>query len=237
MQPKYRLDETIYSHLYPNPKPSDPQNFTQFLQKHLVAEVRIETSTFYGSLETVEARYPGLNYSHPPHRKRLGRFPHHARLFQAFNDLGVTESEIQRFCRWEGTLWARQRYERDENTVVRDTTGDEIGPWVDRRKREAKIQVKTDIEVEFKSMDEDEDEEDEDTPLSSVGLALNNRLIAAAAAREQGIDLGLDDPEFEQYLKEQAERGILPASTLLGLGLIPRPVNEAGSGTMSAAFS
>jgi hypothetical protein len=129
------LSHLIYNALYPNPGPSDPPSFSAHLAKNLVPEVRIETATFYGSLESAEARYPGLNYASTPHRRRLGRFPHHARLFQVFDDLRLTESEIWSFCRWEGTLWARRRYERDEGVTVEDTTGNEIGPWVDPRKR------------------------------------------------------------------------------------------------------
>lgn len=67
---------------------------------------------------------------------RLSRFPHHARLFKAIDDLGLTEHEVLDLVRWEGTLWARARFERDENITVRDTTGDGIGPWVDRRAKD-----------------------------------------------------------------------------------------------------
>ena len=159
MRREHSISSLVYHHLFPHPTSSDPPDFATHLAKHLVAEVRIETQRFYGGLETVEARYPGLNYSHPPHRKRLSRFPHHARLFRAFDELGLTEHEIGMLCRWEGTLWARQRYERDEGITVLDTTGSEIQPWVDRRpkrdrwkaseKRASQIKVKTDIEVEI----------------------------------------------------------------------------------------
>ena len=160
MRREHNISSLVYHHLYPHPSPSDPPDFAAHLAKHLVAEVRIETQRFYGGLETVEARYPGLNYSHPPHRKRLGRFQHHARLFRAFDELRLTEHEIGMLCRWEGTLWARQRYERDEGVPVLDTTGNDIMPWVDRRptrrgsgrttrEKAARIKVKTDIEVEI----------------------------------------------------------------------------------------
>jgi hypothetical protein len=239
----------VYNQLFPNPGPSDPPSFSAHLTKNLVGEVRIETATFYGSLDTIEARYPGLNYAHPAHRKRLGRFPNHKRLFEAFDKLGLTESEIQGFCRWEGTLWARERYERDEGVKVRDTTGEEIGEWVDTRKKGPRtgaqnkgINVKTDIEVEIEEvtaedtitrsassrpidtemrdeLDEDdndeaavttEDDDDED-PLhnESVGFALNQRLLQAAAMRERGVEDVIMDPEWEQFLKEAQERGDL----------------------------
>jgi hypothetical protein len=42
----------------------------------------------------------------------------------------LTPYEIGELCKWEGTLWARQRYERDEGVKVLDTTGNEIKPWV-----------------------------------------------------------------------------------------------------------
>lgn len=249
MRREHGIATTVYQHLFPTPSSNDPPDFATHLAKHLVAEVRIETQRFYGGLETVEARYPGLNYSHAPHRKRLGRFPHHARLFRAFDDLGLTEHEIGMLCRWEGTLWARQRYERDEGIKVVDTTCVEIGPWVDRRRVQKRgrrssprgIKVKTDIEVEIEEVGSSsgartrtatpvpptsfsqprtqivemadavpsQQTEDSDEELESAGIELNPRLMAAAAAREmsgRSNDIALD-PAWEQYLKEQAERG------------------------------
>ncbi|KAF1974127.1 hypothetical protein BU23DRAFT_117989 [Bimuria novae-zelandiae CBS 107.79] len=237
MHRKNPISVLVYNALFPNPSPNDPPSFSAHLSKNLVGEVRIETATFYGSLDTIEARYPGLNYAYAPHRKRLGRFPHHRKLFDAFDRLGLTDSEIQGFCRWEGTLWARERYERDEGVKVRDTTGMEISEWVDRRRTTASltrgkhgINVKTDIEVEIEEVpastavtqperhadtemqdssdDEDEDDEDEQVLDESVGFALNQRLMQAAALREQGQDAPMD-PEWEQYLKDAQERGEL----------------------------
>jgi hypothetical protein len=236
MHRKNPISVLVYNALFPTPSPTDPTSFSAHLSKNLVGEVRIETATFYGSLDTIEARYPGLNYAYTPHRKRLGRFPYHKKLFDAFDRLGLTESEIQGFCRWEGTLWARERYERDEGVKVKDTTGIEIGEWVDRRgyrqsARGKGINVKTDIEVEIEEVrvsaqvpdsdtrpvqdtemrdeDENEDEEEEsDEEDESVGFELNQRLLHAAAMREQGANVPMD-PEWEQYLKEAQERGEL----------------------------
>jgi len=91
---------------------------------------------------------------------RLGRFRHHRRLFDAFDALGLTDGEVQDFCCWEGTKWARERFEKDEGIRVHDTTGDEIGPYVDRRElREAEayrrrsITRKTDISVVVEDAD------------------------------------------------------------------------------------
>lgn len=160
MHRKIPISVLVYNTLFPTPSPTDPPSFSAHLSKNLVCEVRIETANFYGSLDTIEARYPGLNYAFQPHRKRLGRFPHHKRLFEAFDKLGLTAAEIQGFCRWEGTLWARERYERDEGVRVVDTTGVEIGAWVDTRWRYSRhagtaaagINVKTDIEVEIEQL-------------------------------------------------------------------------------------
>ncbi|KAI9660013.1 MAG: hypothetical protein M1821_001365 [Bathelium mastoideum] len=142
MHRKQPIAILLYNYLYPHPRSNDPISFSAHLAKNLVPEVRIETATFYGSLDTIEARYPGLNYSYPPHRKRLGRFAHHANLFKAFDALALTEGEIAGFCRWEGTKWARERYERDEGIKVQDTTGLDIPEWVDPRKTK-KARVET----------------------------------------------------------------------------------------------
>tara|TARA_R110002003_G_scaffold228_14_gene16692 strand:- start:8026 stop:8850 length:825 start_codon:yes stop_codon:yes gene_type:complete len=232
MHRKNPISVLVYNTLFPQPSPTDPPSFSAHLSKNLVGEVRIETANFYGSLDTIEARYPGLNYAFAPHRKRLGRFPHHKRLFEAFDCLGLTEAEIQGFCRWEGTLWARERYERDEGVRVVDTTGVEIGAWVDRRRfpkstSQSQINVKTDIEVEIEQVaaaattsrqpdqdtqmqdeEEDDEESDEEELDASVGFSLNARLLQAAALREQGANVPMD-PEWEQYLKEAQERGEL----------------------------
>src|ERR1700712_1190171 len=124
MRRPFRTHDIVYRYLYPNPTPTDPPDFHGHLIKNLITEVRIETHRFYGGLETIEAKYPGLNYAHYPHRKRLSQFPHHRKLFDAFDVLGLTTYEIGELCKWEGTLWARQRYERDEGIKVTDTTGD-----------------------------------------------------------------------------------------------------------------
>lgn len=213
MHRKYPISHLVYNQLFPNPSPSDPATFSAHLSKNLVGEVRIETATFYGSLDTTEARYPGLNYAYPPHRKRLGRFPHHARLFQAFDNLGLTESEILGFCRWEGTLWARERYERDEGVKVQDTTGNEIGPWVDKRQSRVPhnnkgIEVMTEIEVLVQNRlagrrtipavtDED--------------IAYEEQQLAARTTsdEDEGCDLNLhpmQSNEWEQSSKEEQER-------------------------------
>ncbi|KAK5000868.1 hypothetical protein LTR66_000357 [Elasticomyces elasticus] len=140
MRRREAISTRIYNILFPQPTGNDPQSFSAHLQRSLVPEVRIETTTFYGSLDTIEARYPGLDYCHPPHRMRLGRFPHHKRLFQIIDELNLTQHEVRDFCRWEGTRWARERYEADERIKVLDTTGHDIPRWVDTRAQRKKKQ-------------------------------------------------------------------------------------------------
>jgi hypothetical protein len=152
----------LYNHIFPEPKQGDPQNFSTHLARNLVPEVRIEVNLYYGDLNSAEARYPGLNYCHRAHRMRLGRFPHHRRLFDAFDELRITDSEIQEFCNWEGTKSARERYEKDEGIKVLDTTGDEIGAYrdprefnpQDRQNRRCSIIRKTEISVNVEDRNE-----------------------------------------------------------------------------------
>lgn len=207
MKRQVPLAHLLYNHLYPHPTPNDPPSFSAHLARNLVPEVRIEVATFYGDLNSAEARYPGLNYCHPPHRMRLGRFRHHKRLFDAFDELGLTYNEIQDFCCWEGTKWARERYEKDEDVKVVDTTGDEIGPFVDRRElrageetRRQSITRKTDISIIVEEAEsnssrqppihEDEemnDAEEDDQPAGDADTETEAEPAAEALAREQHI--------------------------------------------------
>ena len=243
----------VYRYLYPSPRNTDPPCFSAHLKHNLVPEIRTETSTFYGSFNSLEAKYPGLDYTHPPHRMRLGRFVHHRRLFRAFDDLGLTKNEILGFCQWEGTRWARESYEKQERIRIRDTTGEEIKPGVDGALRPKRTSVQTvQVEVarlghapqvetrpelqedyrgdeqgeeESGDVDEEEGEEEDDgegeegrdgddseEELESVGIELNQRLSAAAEARERGADVVMDEA-WEQWLKEASEQGILADPT------------------------
>ncbi|KAI9824174.1 MAG: hypothetical protein M1826_007432 [Phylliscum demangeonii] len=270
----------VYRHLFPTPRETDPPSFAAHLKRNLVPEVRAETSTFYGNFDTLESKYPGLDYTHPSHRLRLGRFTHHRRLFRAFDDLGLTKHEILTLCRWEGTLWARESYERMEHITIRDTTGSDIlpcdctGPQTRRRRHPFFVRIDDrnangnangdapasmpaamppstslpwamtdgahEVErghahthpharptpdrehggqddhhrIEDDQGDDDvadndnDDDDDDDEELASVGVELNQRLSAAAAARERGAAGVVMDEEWEQWMKEEYERRI-----------------------------
>ncbi|KAJ5466394.1 hypothetical protein N7530_010181 [Penicillium desertorum] len=230
---KPSVAQIVYNATFPRPRTNDPGSFGAHITRNLVPEVRVETSLFYGSLDCIEAQYPGLDYSYGPHRMRLSRFPWHRKLFRTFDELGLTEEEISNLCRWEGTKSARQRYEAEEGIIVRDTTAHSVRP--------ASPQPAPSIEVHFNDYDfcETEEEDDQiietqsndtvraidsrassrsaeeehgteeelsDEEMESCGVALNNRILAAMAARDQGTDVPLDE-DWEQWLKEAGERG------------------------------
>lgn len=225
---KPSLPQLVYNTIFPKTRTNDPASFAALISRNLVPEVRIETSTFYGTLDCIEAQYPGLDYSYQPHRMRLSRFPWHKKLFRAFDDLGLTEGEIASLCRWEGTKSARERYERDEGVKVRDTTSDDVfvavqpaGPSVhihswddgesstmlDQDLGAHKLQTEGRIEENLETYETaDEDEDTSEDEVESYGVELNQRLLEATAARERGADVPLDE-DWEQWLKEAVERG------------------------------
>lgn len=221
----------VFSRLFPTPKSNDPTNFQAHITRNLVPEVRSETVCFYGPIDCLEAQYPGLDYANSAHRARLGRFSHHRKLFRVFDELRLSDHEIQTLCRWEGTRWARERYEKDEGVVIRDTTWDDIElamhtePTASRTDirgshdldEEAGQMSEDGVESEDESEDQDSDPDDvdaaedesEDELQHSIGVELNHRLILATQAIARGEEAVLD-PDWEQWLKEAAERGAVP---------------------------
>lgn len=219
-----QVDQLVFDCMFPKPKSTEPQNFQQLLQRNLVPEVRLETQAFYGHLSSQEAKYPGLDYSYQPHRVRLSRYTWHRRLFRAFDNLGLTKSEIASLTKWEGTRWAKERFEREQGIVIRDTTSDGIEDWVPPELRiplapqaqRADIEDMEDIQEDGEAEENDnendmeEDGEDSDAEITSVGVELNERLRAAVAQREAGNTTIPIDEEWEQWLKDAVEAGNLP---------------------------
>ena len=217
------IDQIVYECMFPKPKATDPQNFQGLLQRQLVPEVRLETQAFYGHLSSQEAKYPGLDYSYQPHRNRLSRYPWHRRLFRAFDNLRLTNSEIATLTKWEGTRWAKERFEKEQGLVIRDTTSDRIADWVEPELRvpmaqgqRADVEDMADIREEDEREAENENEgdedmdEDSDVEFSSVGIPMNQRMVTIAAQREAGEEGGVMDDEFEQWFKDAVEAGGLP---------------------------
>lgn len=247
------IDQLVYESMFPKPKPGDPQSFHDLLRRQLVPEVRSETVCFYGSLDTPEARYPGLDYSYPPHRMRLCRFAWHRRLFRAFDTLKLTPSEIAGLTKWEGTRWAKEKHEQEQGIKIRDTTGDCIHDWIDPELRQLDRNTQHSREVleekfeagdgEGDMEDLDDDGDESDMEIDSVGVELNERLRAAAALREAGNATTVMDEEWEQWLKDAAEAGgmhsladhifPLPDSNIPGQASttsVPRRLNAARLG-------
>lgn len=223
------IDQLVYEYMFPKPRPQDPTSFQALLQRHLVLEVRQEVHAFYGHLNTPEAKYPGLDYSHPTHRLRLSRWPWHRRLFRAFDGLRLTASEIAGLTKWEGTRWAKERYEREQGIVIRDTTADGFRDWVAPEDRPVPLPVPppprraaargfiqqtqqtTQTSGAHTSTGDPLESDDGEGELESVGVALNERLRERVAARNAGGDPSVPlDEEWEQWLKNLMESHDLP---------------------------
>lgn len=221
------VEELVYEHMFPRPRSSDPQNFSGLLHRSLVPEVRQETHAFYGHLDTHEAKYPGLDYTHATHRARLSRWPWHGRLFRAFNALGLTHAEIAGLTKWEGTKWAKEKFEREQGVVIRDTTANGFPDWVEpvaddqddddhprsRRRRGRGGGALSLLGLDDSDHDDRDDDDESDDELESVGVELNQRLRAQAARREAGDTSVVMDEEWEQWLKYAIETGELTVIT------------------------
>lgn len=207
------IDHIVYEQMFPRPRSNDPLNFQAFLQRTLIPEVRLETQAFYGHIETQEAKYPGLDYNHPTHRIRLSRFPGHRSLFKAFDRLQLTPSEIDSLTKWEGTKWAKAKYEKEQGVTIRDTTNDGTPTWeevqagneVNGRLGRPRTELDT-LHGEGEVAPEEESDEEE---IESVGVALNQRLREQAARRDAGESSVVMDEEWEQWFKSAFERGEL----------------------------
>ena len=247
---KPAISPLVWAILYPQPRSGDPATLQAHISRYIVPEVQEETLRYYGPDGGLEAQYPGLDYTDPRHRKRLSWFPHHKRLFQAFDELRLASSEIKNLCRWEGTLHLKEKFEREAGTLIPDSAwpyGDpppartptacwtdhgtaqsiptllfassEALPFPDSHQLDQRQTVMGEDDIEDNiderepiTNEEREDDEttsnvssEDDTLSYSVGVELNQRLLAATAARARGEEVVLD-PDWEQWLKEAAER-------------------------------
>ncbi|EFX00859.1 hypothetical protein CMQ_1940 [Grosmannia clavigera kw1407] len=192
------VEQLVYECMIPRPKQSDPPNFPSILNQYLVIEVRQEVLAFYGHINTQEARYPGLDYCHPVHRIRLSRWPWHRRLFRAFDALQLTSAEVAGLTHWEGTKWAKERYEKEQGITIRDTAGDGLPDWREpgSRWRAAASRRATGSSPGYDI-------------ISSIGLQLNERLLERVAAHNAGDTSQPLDEDWEQWLKNAIETGNL----------------------------
>lgn len=234
---KPSIDKLVHRYLFPNPKPSDPTDFHDFVRKHIVPEVRHEIIRYYGSVGCLESQYPGLDYSsNRGHRLRLSQFKWHRRLFSAFDDLRLTRGEVYMLCKWEGTKWAKDKYQRDHDCVIRDTTWDGI-PAVEPRRpltvtRGIYVEGKNGNLVQTRSgygskhpicrmdLDGHADEESEQDSTDefmarTMGTALRRHLRPRPVSQYTSNQGGMD-PAWDQWLKDATERGTIPSMSELG---------------------
>jgi hypothetical protein len=121
--------------------------------------------------------------------------------------------------KWEGTKWAKERFERDQGIRIRDTAADGLLNYVDPNDPYSAQALRagseeTDDPVaareEHGEGHEDEDEET-DEELESVGVDLNERLRERVAMRHMSGDNSMPlDEEWENWLKHAIESGELP---------------------------
>lgn len=202
------VHDIVFNRQFPKPKQTEPQNFYAHVQRHLVPEVRIEVQTFYGALDTLEAQYPGLDYTYEPHRKRLSRFPWHRRLFRVFDELRLTRGEILSICQWEGTKSAKDKYEAETGRTIVDTTldGVSVAPKDSpkavvyaRLRRQPSTETMAHVGAMEQEFPEAEHSDEENLDVS-VGAHLNHQLMAAADG-----DCPNEGP-LEEWLKYMTER-------------------------------
>ena len=235
---KPAIASLAYARLFPSPKSTDPTSFQAHVTRNIIPEVRAETACYYGPTDCLEAQYPGLDYASAAHRGRLVRFTWHRRLFRAFDELRLTAEDIRDLCRWEGTRFARERYEEEHNCSIRDTTWDGMDVMELRQAsstgtrlpggeiitssaegvqepqdRAEHMNVEEDLAVQEDGLEE---EDSEDELQHSVGIDLNRHLMVATEARARGEEVVLD-ADWEQWMKEAAERGA-SEGTLAGVG-------------------
>ncbi|CAN8101327.1 unnamed protein product [Discula destructiva] len=211
------IKKLVYEQMFPRPRGQDPVNFDTLLQRYLILEIRQEVISFYGHLDTCEAKYPGLDYNNRTHRIRLSRWQWHRRLFRALDALRLTPSEISNLTKWEGTKWAKERYEREQNCIIRDTAMDGLSVRTgelstERVRQQRRTQTEANQTSPTMERDEDDDamqevDDDSEGELESVGVALNEQLQERLAARNAG-DLSLPlDEAWEQWFKNAVETG------------------------------
>ncbi|KAI0198357.1 hypothetical protein F4808DRAFT_260569 [Astrocystis sublimbata] len=189
------VTDLVYEAMFPNPRHNDPQNFHALLHRYLILEVRQEVQSFYGHLDTQEAKYPGLDYCHSIHRIRLSRWQWHRRLFRAFDALRLTHWEIADLTKWEGTKWAKERFERDSGIAIQDTASDGIVPYVEPEDRPVEVEHVR-IAQEIVAEHEQEEEEEE--------LELEVE-VEEEEEEDDGELIERDEVEHEELILEEEE--------------------------------
>jgi hypothetical protein len=245
---KPSISELVLRKVHRPQKATDNPTFLNLIQRCLVPEVREEVQRYFGKIDCLEAQYPGLDYTLPAHRRRLGIFTWHRRLFRAFDELGLTNSEILSLCTWEGTRAAKERFERESGTTIETTTLDGVavadegvGPrailhtYSSTSKSRSNGYTQTESSSVGKALTAPEDLSDEED-VESVGVYLNQNLMAAASARARGEPARFDQ-QWEQWMKEALERDDMDVNTILETIRAGRPLSSSYSAVEASSSS
>ena len=211
-------------------------DWRSYITRYIIPEVRAETQRFYGPHDDHEIQFPGLDYSNLNHRLRLTAFPYHRQLFNAFDRLRLTNSEIYTLCKWHGTKRVKDEFEKKNGVTIEDTTWESVLTYIPREPTvtfpeggmsphrtvwtdEPNTPEGVDGFMQDSAVSENggevledsnaSDEESEDELQQSVGVELNQRLMANAEANAQARARGemvTTDEQWEQWLKEAQER-------------------------------
>jgi hypothetical protein len=179
---------------------------------------------------------------------RLGRFPWHRKLFRVFDELGLTKAEIASLCRWEGTKSARERYEKEEGTKVRDTTADGVRPATPSpgpiarfasdeiaqrssakapvTKEKAIVKVSPVIKDRLSDDEKDDDDEDEEDDETEATRKEKDEDEEAESSDEEMESYGLQLNQRLLYATAARERGANVPMDETGNSGSRKPLNE-----------
>ena len=255
----------VLSYLSPNRPEVTSSDWRHLVGRSLVPEVKQETIRFYGTSDEPESTFPGLDYANPNHRLRLSSYPSHSQLFKAFDALRLTYDEIYLLCKWHGTKKMKDEYERRHGVQIVDTTLDDVHPY-SRLKitvthhEGSELNMAEAGDATIHTYDEDEvmeedatredvasmedhadasDVESEDDVQRSVGLELNQRLLANAEANVQARARGETvsmDLDWEQWVKEAAEREAIQGSSAGIINILASLAGRPGSSASDFAL-
>ncbi|KPI44316.1 uncharacterized protein AB675_8625 [Cyphellophora attinorum] len=241
---KPSVAETVFQTLSPSSKQNGAPTWTQHVQRNLVPEVREEVQRYFGRIDCVEAQYPGLDYTFAPHRRRLAGFQWHRRLFRAFDSLNLTRDEILSLCNWEGTKAAKDRFEREQQTVITSTTLDGVdsepacgGPrgilhdWNDSSQstpQRAHTPASTPAN-NYEGVDASDEEDIDDRAGVQLAQIAPHQDVAT---REVG-DVAQLDAQWEQWMKDAIERNELDPETMRTIMSQGRPSQSVPPNTSS----
>ena len=216
------LWKIVLTFLFPNHPTYTSSDWENYLERHLLPEIDLETRRFYGETTSAEALHPGLDYANKGHRRRLEAFYWHRQLFTVFDDLRLNSNEIKELCAWKGTLSDKNNFERIQNVHIRETTWDGVRQY--RKKRpsahvllekrpsqrggSATPTLASELGIDEGSAAEDEDhrvlQKRDENAVDEAGGELQHNHGA-------GLNQRVMEAEWERWMIEALERGNSPS--------------------------